>query len=66
MAVSQAAYGVEKIIGNTDDATIITDVTNYEQQGYGDPSGEKMKALTWQGKNTVKLGMVFDARLIYI
>jgi hypothetical protein len=57
MAVSQAAYGVEKIIGNTEDATIITDITNYENKNFGDKSEAKMKALTWQGKNSVKLGM---------
>lgn len=57
MAVSQAAYGVEKIIGNTEDATIITDITNYENKNFGDKSEAKMKALTWQGKNNVKLGM---------
>ena len=36
-------------------ASITTDVSNYEAQGYGDPS-HKMKALTWQGKNSVKVG----------
>ncbi|CAI7594083.1 unnamed protein product [Penicillium pancosmium] len=33
---------------------ITTDVSNYEAQGYGDPS-RTMKALTWQGKNSVKV-----------
>ncbi|GAD91846.1 alcohol dehydrogenase [Paecilomyces variotii No. 5] len=64
MAASQAAYGVEKIIGNTDDATIRTDVTNYGQQGVGDQSGAKMKALTWQGKNSVKLVETEKPRII--
>ena len=36
-------------------ASITTDVSNYEARGYGDPS-HTMKALTWQGKNTVKVG----------
>jgi len=35
-------------------ASITTDVSNYGAQGYGDPS-HKMKALTWQGKNSVKV-----------
>lgn len=35
--------------------SITTDVSNYEAQGYGDLS-HKMKALTWQGKNSVKVG----------
>lgn len=36
-------------------ASITTDVSNYEAGGYGDPS-HTMKALTWQGKNSVKVG----------
>lgn len=36
-------------------ASITTDVSNYGAKGYGDPS-HKMKALTWQGKNSVKVG----------
>ncbi|KAJ5767631.1 hypothetical protein N7533_000214 [Penicillium manginii] len=34
--------------------SITTDVSNYEAHGYGDPS-HRMKALTWQGKNSVKV-----------
>ena len=34
---------------------LTTDVSNYADTGYGDPS-LTMKALTWQGKNQVKLG----------
>jgi len=34
--------------------TITTDVSNYEARGYGD-SSHTMKALTWQGKNSVKM-----------
>lgn len=33
---------------------LTTDVSNYADTGYGDPS-LTMKALTWQGKNQVKL-----------
>ena len=36
-------------------ASITTDVSNYEAPGYGDPS-HTMKALIWQGKNSVKVG----------
>jgi hypothetical protein len=39
-------------------ASITTDVSNYEAKGYGDPS-HRMKALTWQGKNTVRVGQSF-------
>ncbi|KAJ5620100.1 hypothetical protein N7510_004084 [Penicillium lagena] len=35
-------------------ASITTDVSNYGAQGYGDLS-HRMKALTWQGKNSVKV-----------
>lgn len=35
--------------------SITTDVSNYAAQGYGDLS-HRMKALTWQGKNSVKVG----------
>jgi threonine dehydrogenase-like Zn-dependent dehydrogenase len=34
--------------------SITTDVSNYEARGYGDLS-HTMKALTWQGKNSVKV-----------
>lgn len=39
-------------------ASITTDVSNYGAHGYGDPS-HSMKALTWQGKNSVKVGKSF-------
>lgn len=39
-------------------ASITTDVSNYGDRGYGDPSNT-MKALTWQGKNSVKIGQSF-------
>lgn len=56
MATSRAAGVVEKLIGNTSDATITTDVSNPGQNDYGDQDGARMKALTWNGKNSVKLG----------
>lgn len=49
MATSQLAYVVEKAIGHGEEY-IKQDVSNYD--GLGDPN-EKMKALTWQGKNSV-------------
>jgi hypothetical protein len=39
-------------------ASITTDVSNYEAKGFGD-SSHTMKALTWQGKNSVKVGQSF-------
>ena len=58
MATSQAAYQAEKAIGHGDNAATEQDVTNpaKDRQKYGDPSGEKMKALVWMGKNSVKVG----------
>lgn len=59
MATSQAASLVEKAVGHGDNATIEQDVTNpaKDRQKYGDPSGEKMKALVWTGKGSVKVGI---------
>lgn len=34
---------------------VTTDIGNYTDTGYADPH-ETMKALTWQGKNQVKVG----------
>lgn len=52
MAVSQAAYGLEKAIGHDDSAIIQQDIANYDKTG--DPQNT-MKALCWMGKNTVKV-----------
>jgi hypothetical protein len=59
MATTQAANLVEKAVGHGENAVTEQDLTNpaRDRQKYGDPSGETMKALTWVGKNTVKLGM---------
>lgn len=38
--------------------TVTTDVSNYEAKGYGDLS-QTMKALTFQGKDSVKVGQSF-------
>ena len=56
MALAQAASVAEKIIGHGDNATITQDVTNpaRDRARYGHPT-ETMQALTWQGKNTVKV-----------
>ena len=59
MAMSQAAYGVEKALGHDDNAVTAQDVANpaNDRQKYADPSGETMKALIWNGKNSVEVGM---------
>jgi hypothetical protein len=57
MALSQAAAGLEKVLGHGANATTAQDITNpgKDRAKYADPSGETMKALCWMGKNSVKL-----------
>lgn len=49
---SQAAYYVEKAVGHEKEH-LKQDVSNYEDVG----SGETMKALVWEGKQKVAVGM---------
>ena len=57
MALSQAAAVVEKVIGHDSNATTAQDISNpaRDRAKYADPSGEKMKALVWMGKNKVEV-----------
>ena len=57
MAMSQAAYAAEKAIGHDDNAVTAQDVSNpaNDRKKYADPSGETMKALIWNGKNSVQV-----------
>jgi len=56
MALSQAAFKAEQALGHDDNATTVQDVTNPGTfPGAADPSGEKMKALAWMGKNKVEI-----------
>lgn len=57
MALSQAANIVERIVGHGGDATTEQNLSNpnRDPKKYADPSGARMKALVWAGKNTVKL-----------
>lgn len=57
MALSQAANLVEKAVGHGDNASITTDVSNYQNE-HGKDTGEKILATTWQGKNSIKLGVL--------
>ncbi|OAL25508.1 hypothetical protein AYO22_04827 [Fonsecaea multimorphosa] len=61
MALSQAAAAVEKMIGHTGDATTEQNLSNpsKDAEKYADPSGEKMKALVWNGKQSVKVVETF-------
>ncbi|OAA65775.1 alcohol dehydrogenase GroES-like domain-containing protein [Niveomyces insectorum RCEF 264] len=53
MATSRLANLPEKVIGHDDNAVTQQDVSNY-QNGMGHPT-QTMKALTWQGKQKVKV-----------
>ena len=54
--MSQAALQAEKVIGHGGEATTAQNVTNPGNAAeYADPSGEKMKALAWMGKNKVEM-----------
>ncbi|EME46109.1 hypothetical protein DOTSEDRAFT_70193 [Dothistroma septosporum NZE10] len=57
MALSQAAAKAEQYIGHDDNATTEQNLTNpdRDRKKYADPSGEKMQALAWMGKNTVEM-----------
>jgi len=57
MAMSQAANLVEKALGHTGAAATEQNITNpaRDRSKYADPSGETMKALVWNGKNSVAL-----------
>lgn len=57
MAMSQAAAKAEEKLGHGDNAVTEQDMTNPDRQRekYGDPSGEKMKAAAWMGKNDVQV-----------
>lgn len=55
MAASQVAYMAEKAFSH-EQQPITGDITSYQSGDHGD-SSQTMKALIWDGKNTVKLGM---------
>lgn len=59
MALAQAASYVEKAVGHGDNATVTQDISNpaRDRAKYGHPT-EKMQALCWMGKNTVKMSKV--------
>ncbi|KAI1408377.1 GroES-like protein [Hypoxylon sp. FL1857] len=61
MATSQAAYGVEKVIGHDDSSVTAQDVSNYSGEAGKE---ETMKALCWMGKNTVEVRDVPRPKII--
>lgn len=67
MALSQGAYVLEKAMGHRDNSITEQDVSNpaIDRSKYADQSGGTMKALLWEGKNTVKVGMSHLYRIIF-
>ena len=65
MAASQATYLVEQALDHQGNATTAQDISNpaQERQKYADPSGKTMKALTWNGKNSVKISRQLEILL---
>ncbi|KAI4593403.1 hypothetical protein KJ359_009293 [Pestalotiopsis sp. 9143b] len=61
MAASQAAYGVEKLVGHDDSSIIQQDVADYQQTG---DASSTMKALVWLGKNKVEVQDVPRPRIL--
>ncbi|KAK9385889.1 GroES-like protein [Lipomyces mesembrius] len=57
MATAQAATYVERAVGREGTSTLQQDISNpaKDVQKYADPSGAKMKALVWMGKNKVEV-----------
>ncbi|KAL8679410.1 MAG: hypothetical protein Q9186_004287 [Xanthomendoza sp. 1 TL-2023] len=64
--VSQSANAVEKAIGHVEGGVTEQNMTNPERdrEAYGDPSGEKMKALVWMGKNSVEVVETLKPKII--
>ncbi|KAJ6107613.1 hypothetical protein N7523_008936 [Penicillium sp. IBT 18751x] len=54
MAFTQAANLVEKALGHDNNASITTDVSNYDNE-HGMETGDLIQATIWDGKNQVKL-----------
>ncbi|KAL9046847.1 MAG: hypothetical protein Q9214_000425 [Letrouitia sp. 1 TL-2023] len=65
-ATAQGANFLEKALGHGDNAVVEQDVTNpsRDREKYADPSGEKMKALVWNGKNSVQVDETFKPKII--
>jgi len=63
--LSQAAAKAEQAIGHGDNAVTEQDVTNpaRNREKYGDPT-ETMKALAWQGKNSVEVSKYTPPHLV--
>ncbi|EMD91122.1 hypothetical protein COCC4DRAFT_136360 [Bipolaris maydis ATCC 48331] len=67
MAENIAAKQAERVLGhNQQSTTTQADISNPDRDGqkYADPSGGKMKALVWMGKNDVRVQEVSKPKLL--
>ncbi|KAI7829861.1 alcohol dehydrogenase [Gamsiella multidivaricata] len=66
MALSQVAFKVEQALGRGGEAVSEQGISNPSNNvsRFADPSGERMKAVTWQGKNTVKVEETFKPAIV--
>lgn len=64
--MSQAAFKVEQALGHDGSSIVKQDISNpaVDRAKYADPSGEKMKALVWLGKNKVEVQEVPKPRIV--
>lgn len=57
MAFSQASNVVEHVADRGDNADTTTNVSNYAKGSAGEETDARIKATTWQGKGSVKIGV---------
>ncbi|BDD58668.1 hypothetical protein MAP00_003929 [Monascus purpureus] len=62
MATAQATYAAETAVGRGDNPTVHTDISNYGEDDFGDKNAPLIKATTWQGKGSVKVGFIPDMK----
>lgn len=60
MSVTQAAHQAEQAIGHGDNSIIQQDVSSYKDTG---DETQTMKALVWQGKGKVEIGLYPSSKL---
>ncbi|KAJ5191508.1 Alcohol dehydrogenase superfamily zinc-type [Penicillium cinerascens] len=63
MAFTQAANLVEKAVGHGGNASITTDISNYNNE-HGMETGDLIQATVWDGKNQVKLVQMRMPRVV--
>ncbi|GAA98245.1 uncharacterized protein L969DRAFT_85807 [Mixia osmundae IAM 14324] len=66
MAMNAASNKAEQALGHGENTKIHDEISNpgKQESKYADPSGEKMKALAWMGKNHVELVETHKPRIV--